>query len=79
MVEVVSGQEYQAYVTQHILEPVGMQDSFVADGKVHADMATGHTPWFGTKQPLPDTTTERATAPQEGSWPAPAIWRATCR
>ncbi len=66
VVEVVSGQEFQAYVAEHILEPLGMEHSFVADGKAHADMATGHTPWFGTKRPLPDTTTDRATAPQGG-------------
>ncbi len=35
VVEVVSGQEFQAYVAQHILEPVGMGHSFVADGEVH--------------------------------------------
>ncbi len=66
VVEVVSGQEFQAYVTEHILEPVGMEHSFVADGEVHAAMATGHRPWFGTKQPLRDNTTDRATAPQGG-------------
>jgi CubicO group peptidase (beta-lactamase class C family) len=66
VVEVVSGQEFQAYVAQHILEPVGMGHSFVADGEVHEGMATGHLPWFGTKRPLPDTTTDRATAPQGG-------------
>ncbi len=66
VVEVVSGQEFQAYVAAHILEPAGMEHSFVADGEVHEDMATGHTPWFGTKRPLPDTTTDRATAPQGG-------------
>ncbi len=66
LVEVVSGQDFQTYVATHILEPVGMDDSFVADGEVHESMATGHRPWFGTKRPLPDTTTERATAPQGG-------------
>ena len=29
-------------------------------------MATGHRPWFGTKRPLPENTTDRATAPQGG-------------
>ena len=33
VIEVVSGQDYQAYVTANILEPVGMEHSFVADGK----------------------------------------------
>ena len=66
VVEVVSGQDYQTYVAEHVLEPIGMTSSFVADGEVHDDMATGHTPWFATKQPLPENTTQRGTAPQGG-------------
>jgi CubicO group peptidase (beta-lactamase class C family) len=66
LVEVVSGQEFQAYVTANILEPVGMEHSFVADGEIHESMATGHRPWFGTKRPLPENGTDRATAPQGG-------------
>ena len=62
----MSGQEYQTYVAANILEPVGMNHSFVADGRVHDSMATGHRPWFGTKRPISDTTTDRATAPQGG-------------
>jgi CubicO group peptidase (beta-lactamase class C family) len=66
LVEVVSGQEYQAYVAANILEPIGMVNSFVADGEIHESMATGHRPWFGTKRPLPENTTDRVTAPQGG-------------
>ncbi len=66
LIEVLSGQEYQTYVATHILEPVGMSHSFVADGEVHPSMATGHRPWFGTKRPVSDDTTDRATAPQGG-------------
>lgn len=66
LVEVLSGQDYQAYVTANILEPVGMTHSLVSDGEVHDSMATGHTPWFWTKRPLPDTTTSRGTAPAGG-------------
>ena len=66
LIEVVSGREYQAYVTSEILEPLGMRHSFVSDGNVHAGMAVGHTPWFGTKRPLSDNTTHRGTAPQGG-------------
>ncbi len=66
VVEVVSGQDFQAYVAGNILEPVGMKDSFVADGEIHESMATGHRPWFGTKQPLPENRTHRGTAPQGG-------------
>ena len=66
LIEVVSGQEYQAYVAANILEPVGMKHSFVADGEIHESMATGHRPWFGTKRPLPENPTHRGTAPQGG-------------
>jgi len=66
VIEVVSGQDYQTYVATNILQPVGMEHSFVADGEVHEAMATGHRPWFGTKRPLPENTTDRATAPQGG-------------
>ncbi len=66
LVEVISGREFQAYVTEHILEPIGMSSSFVADGDVHDGMATGHRSWFATKLPLPETATDRATAPQGG-------------
>ncbi|MGB9373274.1 MAG: serine hydrolase domain-containing protein [Jiangellales bacterium] len=66
LIEVVSGQDYQTYVATSILQPVGMDDSFVADGDVHEEMATGHRPWFFTKRPLPDNTTDRGTAPQGG-------------
>ena len=66
VVEVVSGQDYQAYVAEHILEPIGMRNSFVADGEVHPSMATGHRPWFGTKKALSENGTQRGTAPQGG-------------
>ena len=66
LIEVVTGQEFQAYVTSHILQPVGMGHSFVADGEAHDSMATGHTSWFTTKRALGQTPTDRATAPQGG-------------
>lgn len=66
LVEVVSGQDYQSYVTSHILEPVGMTHSFVADGAVHDSMATGHRPWFGTKRPLGENAPSRGMAPAGG-------------
>ncbi len=66
VVEVVSGKDYQTYVAENVLEPIGMKNSFVADGEVHPSMATGHRPWFGTKKPLPENRTQRSTAPQGG-------------
>src|SRR5690606_32625787 len=66
VIEVVSGQTYQDYVATHILEPVGMTHSFVADGEIHDNIATGHRSWFGTKRPLAENRTKRGTAPQGG-------------
>ena len=66
LIEVVSGQEFSAYMTSNILEPVGMGHSFVADGEVHDSMATGHASWFGTKRALAENPTYRAMAPQGG-------------
>ena len=66
LVEVLGGRSYQDYVTDHILEPVGMQHSFVADGESHDTMATGHTPWFGTKRPILDSPPGRGMAPAGG-------------
>ncbi len=66
---------------RHILEPIGMFNSFVADGAVHEAMATGHRPWFGTKRPNLARHPRPASAPRRraGSSPAPATWGATCR
>nr|WP_246414111.1 serine hydrolase domain-containing protein [Microbacterium thalassium] len=66
LIEVVSAQPFEVYIESSILEPVGMADSFVADGEVHDSMATGHVPWFWTKRPVTDTATHRGTAPQGG-------------
>ncbi|MBU2533352.1 MAG: beta-lactamase family protein [Alphaproteobacteria bacterium] len=66
LIERVSGQDYAAYVSANILEPIGMDDSFVSDGEIHPEMARGHRPWFGTKLPLEDSKTERIMAPAGG-------------
>lgn len=66
LIETVSGQKYADYIETEILEPIGMDDSFVADGRRHAVMATGHRPWFGTKRPLRANRTDRVTAPAGG-------------
>ncbi len=66
LVEVVGGRSYQEYVTDHILKPIGMEHSFVADGEPHDTMATGHTPWFGTKRSIRDSPPGRGMAPAGG-------------
>lgn len=66
IVEVVGEQSYQDYVTEHILKPVGMEHSFVADREPRDSMAAGHTPWFGTKRATLDTPLPRGMAPAGG-------------
>jgi len=66
LVEAVSGRDYATYVETEILEPIGMERSFVADGKSHDMTALGHRPWFGTKRALEVSTTERVIAPAGG-------------
>lgn len=66
VIEVVSGRDYQDYIQAKILDPMGMKNSFVADGEVHEEMAAGHLPWFGSKRPLAERRTHRSSAPQGG-------------
>ncbi len=66
VIEEVSGQDFASYVESEILEPIGMEHSFVADGESHDGMAVGHQPWFGSKRPLKDNRTNRVTAPAGG-------------
>ena len=66
LIEAVSGLDYASYIETKILEPIGMEHSFVADGQSHDAMATGHRPWFGTKRPIEGSMTDRVTAPQGG-------------
>jgi len=58
LVEEVSGMDYAAYVEGRILAPLGMTSSFVSDGGVYPDMATGHRPWFFGKRAMPENRTD---------------------
>jgi len=66
LIETVSGLEFGDYVETRILQPLGMDDSFVADGEAHEAMAIGHTPWFGGRRPVSDRRTVRGMAPAGG-------------
>ena len=66
LIEEVSGQDYASYMEAEILAPVGMVDSFVADGEIHLEVARGHTPWFGGKRAVRPARTERMPAPAGG-------------
>lgn len=48
VIEVVSGESYEDYVTEHIFKPLGMNDSFANSKKaVEAGMLKGHNNYFG--------------------------------
>ncbi|NHK29242.1 beta-lactamase family protein [Parvularcula flava] len=65
LIEELSGQDYARYVETQILEPIGMEHSFVADGGVH-ETARGHVPWFGGKRALKEAASDRMSAPVGG-------------
>lgn len=66
IIETVSGQDYPAYIQTNILTPAGMTNSFVHDAQVRSSMATGHTPWFGSKSALTENKTGLGSASQGG-------------
>ncbi len=66
LIENLSGRDYASYVETEILEPMGMEHSFVADGERYDNIAIGHRPWFGAKRPFEDTRTHRVMAPAGG-------------
>lgn len=54
IVQVVSGQSYEAYIEQHIFAPLEMQTSFASQEEAQRHgMATGYRWWFGV--PFPAT------------------------
>lgn len=66
LIEVASGVDYASFIEKEILEPIGMEHSFVADGEHHDNIATGHVPWFGAKRPVKEGRTDRMSAPVGG-------------
>lgn len=68
VIEAISGLKYDQFVEAKILEPIGMMNSFVSDGRTYDNVAIGHKPWFGRKRPTKDveTKTTRASAPGGG-------------
>jgi CubicO group peptidase (beta-lactamase class C family) len=52
VIQIVSGQSYEQYIRQHILDPLEMRHSFLSEAEAVQDgMATGYRWWFGA--PLP--------------------------
>jgi CubicO group peptidase (beta-lactamase class C family) len=63
VVQVVSGQTYEAYIQDHIFDPLAMNHSYTsqADAKAHG-LATGYRRWVGFPIPI-DLPDDRATRP----------------
>lgn len=70
LIETVSGLGFGDYIETRILDPLGMDDSFVggSDRGVGEAVAIGHTPWFGGRRPVAasDDPMARAMAPAGG-------------
>jgi CubicO group peptidase (beta-lactamase class C family) len=48
LVQAVSGQSYEQYLQQHVLDPLDMQRSYTSQAAARANgLATGHRFWFG--------------------------------
>lgn len=64
LIKVVSGQSYEDYVQAHVLQPLGMQQSFthLDDAKNHG-LATGHQYWFNRPVPGGGLLENRAATP----------------
>ena len=64
IVQMVSGQPYEQYVKEHILTPLGMNNSFMflPEAQQHG-LATGHQFWFGRPFPGGGLAYNRATTP----------------
>lgn len=64
VIERVSGQSYQEYVTSHVLVPAGMDDTGFPDLEHMDNVATGYTTFFGEENEL---VSHRSILPWQGS------------
>jgi CubicO group peptidase (beta-lactamase class C family) len=64
LIKVVSGQSYEDYVQDHVLQPLGMQHSFTyLDDAKSQGLATGHQYWFNRPVPGGGLLENRAITP----------------
>ena len=66
VIEAVTGHTYADYIEREILTPLGMDNSRVADGTSHPDMAVPHVPWFRSWRALEEAGRDRLYAPAGG-------------
>jgi len=64
IIQAVSGQSYEEYITEHIFQPLGMQNSFTSKTEAQQDgLAVGYQKWFGIPVASPDLPFSRGTLP----------------
>ncbi|WP_298465762.1 serine hydrolase domain-containing protein [uncultured Erythrobacter sp.] len=66
VIEIVSGKPFDIYMTEEVLVPAGMADSYVFDGERRPEAATGHRPFFFGKIANDESLTGRGSGPQGG-------------
>src|SRR6266540_1003070 len=64
LIQAVSGQSYETYITEHIFKPLDMQNSFTSKTEAQQDgLAIGYQKWFGIPVALPNLPFARGSLP----------------
>ncbi len=66
VIEVASGMPYAGYIETRILQPLGMEHSYVSGDGQHSALAQGFTPWFGSMRATETKWAGLGSAPQGG-------------
>jgi len=66
LIEVLSGVDFDIYISRNILEPAMMTDSYIGDWRSHAEAAVGHRPWLWEKRRYDGLGIGRGSLPQGG-------------
>jgi CubicO group peptidase (beta-lactamase class C family) len=64
IIQAVSGQSYESYITEHIFQPLDMQNSFASKTEAEQDgLAVGYQKWFGVPVAAPKLPFVRGSLP----------------
>lgn len=64
IIQAVSGQSYESYITEHIFKPLEMQNSFTSKIEAQQDgLAVGYQKWFGIPMASPNLPFSRGSLP----------------
>jgi CubicO group peptidase (beta-lactamase class C family) len=64
IIQAVSGQSYEAYITEHVFQPLDMQNSFTSKTEAEQDgLAVGYQKWFGIPVASPSLPFVRGSLP----------------